>query len=75
MSGAASKCNLAKPPRSTIRTICYSHLFKVNTKAIKHGCKNEYVAIEANVEMMSTKHANFKLGIWIIDQKTVKIYN
>ncbi|PFX11557.1 hypothetical protein AWC38_SpisGene24661 [Stylophora pistillata] len=58
MSGAASKCNLAKLPQSTIRTICYPHLFKVNRKAIKHGCKYEDIAIKAYVEMISTKHVN-----------------
>ena len=61
MSGTASKCNLAKPPLSTIRTFCYPHLFKVNTKAIKHGCKYEDIAIKAYAEMMSTKHVNFKV--------------
>ena len=61
MSGTASKCNLAKPPQSTIRAICYPHLFKVNTKAIKHGCKYEDIAIKAYAEMMSTKHVNFKV--------------
>lgn len=54
MSGTPSKCNLAKPPLSTIRTICYPHLFKVNTKAIKHGCKYEDIAIKAYAEMMSS---------------------
>ena len=62
MSGTASKCNLAKPPLSTIRTICYPHLFKVNAKAIKHGCKYEDIATKAYAEMMSTKHVNFKVG-------------
>ena len=71
MSGAASKCNLAKPPQSTIRTICYPHLFKVNTKAINHGCKYEDIAIKAYAEMMSTKHVNFKVekcGLFINSQ-------
>lgn len=61
MSGTASKCNLAKPLLSTIRTICYPHLFKVNTKAIKHSCQYEDIAIKAYAEMMSTKHVNFKV--------------
>ena len=56
MSVTTSKCNLAKPLLSTIRTICYPLLFKVNTKAIKHGCKHEDIASKAYAEMMSTKH-------------------
>lgn len=63
--------HLAKPPHSTIRTICYLHLFKVNTKAIKHGCQYEDIAIKAYVEMMSTKHVNFKVekcGLFINSQ-------
>ena len=56
ISGTASKCNLTKPPLSTIRTICYPLLFKVNIKAIKHGCKYEDIASMAYAETMSTKH-------------------
>ena len=62
MSGTASKCNLAKPPLSTIRTICYPHMFKVNAKAIKHGCKYDDIAFKAYAEMMSTNDVNFKVG-------------
>ena len=34
VSGAVN-CNLAQPPQSLIKTICYPHLFKVNTKATR----------------------------------------
>ena len=34
----ASQCNLAQPPQSLIKGICYPHLFKVSTKATWHGC-------------------------------------
>lgn len=44
--GASASCavchsNVAQPSKSLIKGVCYLHLYKVNTKAIKHGCKYE----------------------------------
>ena len=36
--GAVYHTNLAQPSQSLIQSICYPHLYKLNTKAIKHGC-------------------------------------
>ena len=53
--------NLAQPPRSLIKTICYPNLFKVNTKAVQHGCQHEDDAIKAYEIEMKTVHVNFEL--------------
>ena len=47
VSGCAFNCNLVQPPQSLIKTICYLHLFKINTKATQHDCKHEDNAIKA----------------------------
>ena len=41
VSGSAFNCNLAQPPQSLIKTICFPQLFGVNTKGIQHGYKYE----------------------------------
>ena len=46
--------------QSLIKTICYPTLFKVNTAATEHGCKNEKLAISKYEDMMKAKHAHFK---------------
>ena len=45
--GAAYHTSLGQPSESLIQSICYPHLFKVNTKAVKHGIKYEDYAIKA----------------------------
>ena len=52
VSGAVCHCNLAQPPQSLIKAICYPHLFKVSTKAT-HG-------MAAFMKMMLSKHMKLK---------------
>ena len=59
--GAVYHTNLAQPSQSLIQSICYPHLFKLNTKAIKHGIKYEDYAIKAYEQCMRSTHVNFKL--------------
>ena len=40
-SGAVCHSNVAQPSQLLIKGVCYLQLYKVNTKAIKHGCKYE----------------------------------
>ena len=61
VSGAVYHSNVAQPSQSLIKSICYPHLFKVNTKAIKHGCKYEDYAIRAYEAHMKKTHINFLL--------------
>ena len=61
VSGAVYHCNLAQPPRSLIKSICYPHLFKDNTKATRHGCIHEDDAIKAYQAEMQSNHVNFQL--------------
>jgi len=71
VSGSAFNCNLAQPPQSLIKNICYPHLFKINTKATKHGCKHEDDAIKAYEAEMKCTHVNFQLtrcGLFINEQ-------
>eukprot|EP00795_Rhopilema_esculentum_P009845 gene9845-18423_t len=60
--------NPAQPSISLIKSICYPQLFRVNSKAINHGIKNESKAIEAYNTVMSANHDNFaieKCGVFI----------
>ena len=41
--------------------ICYPNVFKVNTKATRHGCKHEDDAIRAYENEMKKTHCNFTL--------------
>ena len=41
--------------------MCYTHLLKVNSKAIIHGHRNEAPAIDAYVKVMSKTHRDFKV--------------
>ena len=41
ISGAVFHTNLSLPSQSLIKTICYPGLYKLNTTAVKHGCKHE----------------------------------
>ena len=47
VSGAVYHSNIAQPSQSVIKSVCYPHLYKVNSKAIRHGCKYEEYAIKA----------------------------
>ena len=38
VSGAVYHSNVARPSQSLIKSVRYPHLYKVNIKAIKHGC-------------------------------------
>ena len=53
--------NLAQPSLSLIHSICYPHLFKLNNKAIKHGCKYEEHAIKTYEQYMKLHHINFEV--------------
>lgn len=46
-SWAASHTKPAMPSQSLIKSMCYPHLFKVNSKAIIHSRRNEAPAIDA----------------------------
>lgn len=59
--GAVCHTNLAQPSQSLIQSICYPHLYKLNNKAIKHGCKYEESAIKAYEQHMKSQHVNFKI--------------
>lgn len=43
------------------QSMCYPHLFKINSKAIIHGHRNEAPAIDAYAKVMSQTHRNFKV--------------
>ena len=47
LSKAACQTNPALPSQSLIQSICYPELNKLNTEAIRHGCKHEQDAITA----------------------------
>lgn len=60
--------NLAQPSQSRIQSICYSHLFKIDNKATKHGCNYEEQAIRTYEHRMKSLHTNFQIkrcGIFI----------
>ena len=57
VSGAVYHSNVAQPSQSLIKSICYPHLFKLNTKAIQHGCKYEDYAIRAYEAQMKKTHS------------------
>ncbi|XP_022802529.1 uncharacterized protein LOC111340026 [Stylophora pistillata] len=59
--GAAYHTNIAQPSQSLIQSVCYPHLFKLNIKAVKYGCKYEESAIRAYEQVMKQQHINFEL--------------
>lgn len=61
MSGSVYHTNLAQPSQTLIKSICYPNLFKVNTKAVRHGCKYEEDAIKGYEVEIKKRHVNFKL--------------
>ena len=62
VSGAVYHSNLAQPSQSVIKSVCYPHLYKVNSKAIRHGCKYEEYAIKAYETHMKKSHVNFQIS-------------
>ena len=59
--GAVYHTDIAQPSQSLIQSICYPHLYKLNTKAVKYGCKYEESAIKAYEQVMKEHHVNFEL--------------
>ncbi|XP_048586934.1 uncharacterized protein LOC116607025 isoform X1 [Nematostella vectensis] len=59
--GAVFHGNLAQPSQNLIQSICYPHLFKINNKATKHGCKYEEQAIKSYEHHMKSLHTNFQI--------------
>ncbi|XP_068673794.1 uncharacterized protein [Montipora foliosa] len=71
VSGAVYHSNIAQPSQSLIKSVCYPHLYKVNSKAIRHGCKYEEYAIKAYKTHMEKRHVNFQVlrcGLFINKQ-------
>ena len=55
VSHAVYCSNKAQHFQPQITSICYLHLYKVNSKAINHGCKNEeYHSMQSTNEVMLT---------------------
>ena len=70
-SKAAAHSDPALPSQSLIQRICYPELHKVNTKAVRHGCKHEASAISAFEASMKRTHTNFKVikcGLFINEE-------
>ena len=70
-SKAVAHSDPALPSQSLIQRICYPELHKVNTKAVRHGCKHEASAISAFEESMKKTHTNFKVikcGLFINEE-------
>ena len=61
VSGAVYHSNTAQPSQSLIKSVCYPHRYKVNSKAIKHGCKYEEYAFKAYETQMKKSHVNFQV--------------
>ncbi|XP_066270230.1 uncharacterized protein [Branchiostoma lanceolatum] len=61
VSGTVFHSNLAQPPQSTLKSTCYPDLYKVNTKATRHGCEKEEAAIKTYEAYMKDKHVNFQI--------------
>lgn len=62
LSWAVCHTNPAQPSQSLIKSICFPHLFKINTKAVTYGCKHEDDAIEADEEIMAMTRTDFKIS-------------
>ena len=62
VSGAVCLTNPAQPSQSLIKSVCYPHLFKVNTTAVLHGSKHEADEIKAYEDEMKNSHVDFKLS-------------
>ena len=67
VSSAVYHSNIAQPSQSVIKSVCYPHLYKVNSKAIRHGCKYEEYAIKAYKTHMEKRHVNFSsIKMWTV---------
>ena len=62
VSGAVCRTNPAQPSQTLIESFCYPNLFKVNTKAVIYGCKDEADAIKADEAEMIKSHVDFRLS-------------
>ena len=62
LSGAVCHTNPAQPSQSLIKSICYPHLFKINTKAVTYECKHEDDAIKTYEEIMAMTHNDIKIA-------------
>ena len=60
-SKAACQTNPALPSHSLIQSTCYPELNKLNTDAVRHGCKHEQDAINAYEKIMKETHVNFRI--------------
>ena len=69
--GAVYHTNLAQPSLSLIHSICYPHLFKLNNKAINHGCKYEEHAIKTYEQYMALHHLNFETILGMVWKLTL----
>ena len=70
-NGIAFRSNLSQPLQALIKMICYPNVFKVNTKATRHGCKHEDDAIRAYENEMNKTHSNFtrtRCGLFVNEQ-------
>ena len=61
LSWAVVHTNPAMPSQSLIKSISYPDLFKVTTKAISHGRKNESAAVNAYTKTMLETHRDLKV--------------
>ena len=68
ISGAVFDTNLSLPSQSLIKTICYPTLYKLNTTAVKHGCKHEDAAIQAYETVMKKSQKLSGEEVWVVYQ-------
>ena len=63
MSQSKSACHTdpTQPFQSLIKSICYPNLFKVTTKSILHGYKQEGDAVQVYKDAMKPQHASFEV--------------
>ena len=60
-SKAACQIHPAMPSQSLLLSICYPELNKLNTEAVRHGCKHEEDAINAHENAMKKEHVDLKV--------------
>ena len=66
ISGAVFHANLSQPLQSLIKTIFYPSLYKINTKAMRHGCKHEDAAITAYETVMKEPCEFSSSKVWVV---------
>ena len=59
-SKAACQTHPAMPSQFLLLSICYPERNKLNTEAVRHGCKHEQDAINAYENAMKKEHVNLK---------------